>query len=33
MMEMDDLDSTKWQKSKRMDINGISKILNDNKIK
>ena len=33
MMEMDGLDSAKWQKSKRMDMNDINKILNDNKTK
>ena len=33
MMEMEGLDSAKWQKSKRRDMDGISKILNDNKTK
>ena len=33
MMEIEGLDSAKWQKSKRRDMDGISKILNDNKTK
>ena len=33
MMKMDGLDSAKWQKSKRRDMDGISKTLNDNKMK
>ena len=31
MMEMDDLDSAKCQKSRRRDIDGINKIVNGNK--
>ena len=31
MMEMDDLNSSKCQKSRRRDIDGINKIVNDDK--
>ena len=31
MMEIDGLDSAKCQKSRRRDIDGINKIVNDNK--
>ena len=30
MMEIDSLDSVKWQKSRRRDMIGINKIVNDN---
>ena len=33
MIEMDGLDSAKWQKSRRRDMIGINKIVNDNGIK
>ena len=33
MMEMDDLDSAKCQKSRRRDMMGIIKIVNDNRTK